>query len=171
MNNAFKEMLEVGEIGEVAAERLLPQLYPNYKLIDVRQQANWQEKDVDYLLALAADVISLEVKTDRRMGETGNIYVELVSNVGTGRKGWFYYCQAEQIAFYDTENEELHIVSYSDLQQTMKTAYAREITITAYEGNGYTKQRKGALLPIRELAKAPTYNKYSCATYREEIAV
>lgn len=45
---------------------------------------------------------TIEVKTDNLFNTTGNICFELISNISTGRKGWYHMCDADLLIVYTT---------------------------------------------------------------------
>lgn len=45
---------------------------------------------------------TIEVKTDNYCNTTGNICFELISNVETGRTGWYNMCDADLLVVYTT---------------------------------------------------------------------
>lgn len=69
---------------------------------------------------------TLEVKTDTRAHETGNVILELVSNVGTGRQGWAYSTVADYLGYLCTGDSRLIIIPMSRLRERLKEDWHSE---------------------------------------------
>lgn len=66
---------------------------------NVERDPAYQTKDIDLLWRTGAGEISLEVKGDRH-DETGNLFLETISNADTGSPGCFLYTEAAFIFYY-----------------------------------------------------------------------
>lgn len=96
----FNELLEEGRKGELAVKKLLEDR--GWRVYDVTDNPSYQERDIDLLILSGDTIKSVEVKTDNKHNSTGNICFELVSNLNTGRKGWYYTCDADFLIVYTT---------------------------------------------------------------------
>lgn len=105
MTKNFVDSLAVGAIGENKVAAHLKSRGHNIK--DVTQDREYQKKDIDFLLSNAAgQTCSLEVKYDRNMNKTGNFLFELEKIYdGWESAGWFTYCEADYICFFDAIEE------------------------------------------------------------------
>ena len=60
---------------------------------------------------------TLEVKNDLRSETTGNLFIETFCRYNVSRmgQGWYYYCQADYLAFVQEEKRIAHIITRNDL--------------------------------------------------------
>ena len=74
---------------------------------DLRDDEKWRKADVDFSI----DGRLVEVKTDYRMNQTGNIFLEngISYAKGGNRDGWFKQTQAEYLAFVDAKTNKIYI--------------------------------------------------------------
>lgn len=92
----------------------------------------------------------VQYKADSRAGETGNAFVETVSNDRTGTPGWVHTCKADYILYYIVGWELVYVLEPAELRRRLygwKARY-REVTVA---NKGY--QTHGLLVPLDELEK------------------
>lgn len=70
----FKDDLAVGKRGEKAVAAAL--LKRGHTITDVSNDAEYQDKDIDFMLCKNDVVVSLEVKNDIKSNTTGNVFIE-----------------------------------------------------------------------------------------------
>ncbi len=63
---------------------------------------------------------TLEVKCDKRSHETGNICLELLSNMGSGRPGWLYSTPSNFIAYLCQKTGRLLIFETEGLRRAVR---------------------------------------------------
>lgn len=89
-----------------------------FKVIDVSDNPEYQKKDIDFLLSNGYSNISVEVKSDTRLFETGNIAIELAMYRKTGYyPGWYHYCDADIICYCDLIDSVAYYIDWRDLKQ------------------------------------------------------
>ena len=95
----FSESLSCGKIGEEMVAAALQKR--GYIVLDVSSCRDYQNKDIDFLVSKNKQKTTLEVKNDRRSEETGNVYIETynTNNASRNNAGWFFYCEADFLAF------------------------------------------------------------------------
>jgi hypothetical protein len=94
----FADSLKIGQDGEAHISYALSRL--GYKLIDVRNDASYQDIDID-LIGRKDDVeTTFEIKTDTYTAKTGNIYYETVSNVEANVPGWTSKTKAQTLLYF-----------------------------------------------------------------------
>lgn len=161
----FQKSLKVGEVGEEAVKRIFTNLWPRYTLVDVRDNPEYQRKDIDFLYLSPMRFVgnkSIEVKTDTVMARTGNIYLECMDNCNTGRKGWFYASEADYLCYYDYHNDELYVIELAELRWLVKRVPTREVVMRDYNpATGYYKEGRGLVMKKEELTKAESYYCYT----------
>lgn len=64
----------------------------------------------------------IEVKTDLRLYETGNLYIELENTHSKEGKGWFNFSEADIIAYcnYGAPAKEIYLFSFDDLRTVIE---------------------------------------------------
>ena len=97
----------VGDVGEAVCKNGLEAC--GFQVQDVSRNPDYYEKD-DLIATKNGKSYFIEVKTDTRAHETGNLVVELISNVEAKRTGWFNYCKYNKYFFYLANSNELIIV-------------------------------------------------------------
>lgn len=97
----------VGDVGEAVCKNVLEAC--GFQVQDVSRNPDYYEKD-DLIATKNGKSYFIEVKTDTRAHETGNLVVELISNVEAKRTGWFNYCKCNKYFFYLANSNELIIV-------------------------------------------------------------
>lgn len=117
------------------------------ELIDVRDNPYYQTMDIDYLMVdKDGNKSTLEVKADKNMGDTGNLFIEMYSDRDVVRKpGWFETTQAEYLCFYDTANRKGYIISHAIIASLLDEYKIPEQEMYDYEDN---KHRGYKLLPM-----------------------
>lgn len=97
----------VGDVGEAVCKNVLEAC--GFQVQDVSRNPDYYEKD-DLIATKNGKSYFIEVKTDTRAHETGNLVVELISNMEAKRTGWFNYCKCNKYFFYLANSNELIIV-------------------------------------------------------------
>ena len=119
-------------------------------LIDVSENPKWFEAGADLIEETPNELILIDVKCDERMGETGNVAVELIeisSLNGFIKKGWAYK-NLHYIYYVDWKNK----INYKlKLGQLLQETFAK----SRYGFSAYHPQEKyftlGVLVPVKEL--------------------
>lgn len=124
-----------------------------HKVDDKTNDKDYWGKDIDFIVTnpRTGETRTIEVKTDTRLYETGNLYIELENVHSKGGKGWYYFSEADIIAYcdYSAPDREIYLFSFEDLRATVnKREYA-----TAKCG----ADSKGILVPLRELKEVPSF--------------
>ena len=162
-NLSFSQKKAIGRVGEEAAKKVFERIMPTYNIIDVSGESYYQKQDIDFLLSTGiegVDVLSVEVKTDRQMGKTGNLCLETITNTVGRKKGWYHTSKADIICFYDTQNDELHIVDFQELKAAVNSTQHREKTIYEWEGP-FLKSAICLIVSKEVFGKCPTYGRHT----------
>lgn len=146
MTNFFTDL----ERGKVAEEEVATYLTNRgNKLTDVRDNKEFQKKDIDYLVEdRDGRKGSLEIKGDTKFSSTGNIFIEdgcYYPSSGM-RKGWSQYCEADYICLYDNNKKIGLIFNWPQLREYAKKD-GRNITWDDWKdgSTGYA-----TLVPIKD---------------------
>lgn len=111
--NQFYIDLKRGEVGEDKVISILKQR--GHNIVDVRAAAEYQKADIDFLV----DGRSCEVKTDYRIWETGNLFLEDYISYKSKepyRGGFFRTSEAEYLFYIDIHNDVLYIYKMEELR-------------------------------------------------------
>lgn len=75
---------------------------------DVSDNPDYWSKDVDLIATKDEDSRKVEIKADNYIDTTGNLNLEL-SNITRGNAGWFNFTQADFLAVYANQTEDIYI--------------------------------------------------------------
>lgn len=152
--NLFQEQLKEGKVGETLVYNWLTSR--GYHVYDVSNDADWQAKDVDFLAFSADDVLKIEVKKDNNANWSGNVICELVSDMKTGKDGWFRTCKADRLIVVMAPSKFL-VIDLPTMQrriETGKLAWDSIRDLQFQESNHYYKDSRCGLIKISELISA-----------------
>ena len=139
----FSESLQEGGYGEHAIWNLLMKQAWVRSVVDVRDDLEFQKKDIDFLVEnLRRQFTSIEVKTDFKAHETGNLVYELSTS---NNIGCFEKTQAKYIVYFVPELKEAYWINVKALRTYIHKVRPDERKM----GDNAT----GFLLPISELKK------------------
>lgn len=139
----FNESLKSGLIGELIVWNALGHLESVKRVIDVRDDKRFQMMDVDFLVEMSSrQYIWLEVKTDYKATETGNIAYELRTS---GNIGCFEKTKADVIAYYVPTSGYIYLIKAKELRMYVRNAN--------YPIRRMGDASEGYLLPISELER------------------
>ena len=145
---AFDECLMTGGYGEHAVWNILTNQPKVRVIVDVRKDKRFQAKDIDFLVEdEKQQFTSVEVKTDFKAHETGNIVYELTTS---GNVGCFEKTQADYIAYFVPKTKQVHMINVKALRWYIEQVKPSEIRM----GDNAT----GYLIPIANLIKAKVIN-------------
>lgn len=108
--NKFQQDLRTGSIGEESVLQFLKVSKSTKNIMDVRYDKFFQELDVDFIQETHNNEFrKIEVKTDTKAHNTGNLAYEHTSNKHYNTIGCFEKTKADYIFYYLTENKNLYI--------------------------------------------------------------
>lgn len=94
-----------------------------HEVISVTDDKEYQKKDIDCLLEHDGVKATLEIKSDTKMHNSGNLFFEEgFDRVSGFRKGWFNYCEADFICFYDGIADCGYMVDFRKAKEIIKAA-------------------------------------------------
>ena len=110
----FEDRLEVGKSGEA----VIADWFRNRgnTVVDVSDDKSYWSKDIDFIITNKDNqTFTVEVKTDYFINKTHNLFFEGVYYKESGdRLGWFYYCQADYVVFYDINRAKLFVYDFAN---------------------------------------------------------
>ena len=100
-----------------------------YLIIDHADDPVYQDKDIDLEFGRPdGQMFSMEIKSDTRMHETGNIVIELGMHRETGFcEGWFHKCQADVLCFYDVVGLVVYLIDWQRLKYAIENGEGKHI--------------------------------------------
>ena len=118
----FEELLEPIKAGEFELKQKLRDL--GYIVKDVSNEPVYWHKDIDLLVTDTERHIemSMEVKYDKLMAQTGNLFVESKNPRSTNGAGWLKFCQADLLAYGDAVNEVFYCFSFQKFKDYINNA-------------------------------------------------
>lgn len=124
------------------------------RVVDVSQDKAYQKIDIDFLVYKNGKSTTLEVKKDKSLYRTGNIFIECGFQRGNYYSaGWIKYCQADYICYYDTTAAKGIIVDRVKLISLLEKG-----KVIDFYDKIDDKQRKAILLPLYLAKNAIIYN-------------
>lgn len=107
-------------------------------VIDVSQDKAYQKIDVDFLVRKDGQETTLEVKKDKNLFRTGNLFFEVGFMKGNYyTAGWLSKCQAQYLCYYDTAKRHGVIIDFPNtLPLLEKYAVERHFKDTVDGGCG-----------------------------------
>ena len=137
----FQDSLREGGYGEHAIWNLFIKQPWVRNVVDVRDDKDFQEKDIDFLIEdRNRQFTPVEVKTDFKAHETGNIVYEATTS---NHIGCFEKTQAKYIMYFIPEKKEAHMIDVVALRTYLHEVRPEEKKM----GDNST----GFLLPIEDL--------------------
>ena len=140
----FENSLREGESGEHIVWNILSKSQDVRSIVDVRQDKFFQEMDIDFLVENSARQFTpIEVKTDYKAHDTGNIVYELSTS---GHIGCFEKTKARYIYYYVPGDQVVYMIDVKAMRTYVHQSRPEEKNM----GDNAT----GFLLPIRDLKEA-----------------
>ena len=152
--NLFQQQLKEGKTGEELVYNWLTSR--GYHVYDVSDDVDWQAKDVDFLAFSADDVLKIEVKKDNNANWTGNVICELVSNMKTGKDGWWLTCKADRliVVMAPTKYLVIDLPTMQHLIDTGELVWDSIKDLQFQESSHYYKDSRCGLIKISKLISA-----------------
>lgn len=143
----FSYDLEKGKCGEQLVKAALTNL--GHTVEDVSDIREYQQKDIDFLLTKNNTSTTLEVKNDIKSCSTGNIFIETYNRNNYSRNylGWYYYCEADYLAFVQEKFGRALIISRYEIVQLVEGG--RFKTFHSFD-------TAGVCIPVNEIEKRAT---------------
>lgn len=118
-----------------------------YQITDVTDKPQYWYKDIDFLVTnpYTDFTFSFEVKWDRRLADTKNLYLETENPRSKGGAGWFVFCEADYLAYGDAVNNCFYIFKMEELRAYVRKNY-RSIPKKSTTDGSY-----GLIVPLENL--------------------
>lgn len=159
----FSDEVKKGKEGEAAASSFLSAM--GYSVEDVSDNPDYFKSDIDLIAAKGDEVMTIEVKSDYRISQTGNLCVEIWNDITRNSKGWLFYTQATNIFFVDVRQAVIHAVRTEELRQLYRKNHFSHYDRDQLENDEYYKRAQLCLIP---LAAAQTLEHYNYIDLKKE---
>lgn len=107
-----KDTFSIGREGEMDIQDYFRR--HGCRVEDLSDDPEYRAKDIDMrVIPPSGRPYTVEVKTDRRAHETGNIIIEYEMDRMQGQKsGWWYFCEADVLCFYIEQTRQALFLSW-----------------------------------------------------------
>lgn len=125
-----------------------------YEVEDTTLNPDFWSKDIDFIARKGNEEITIEVKWDNCISDSGNMFIEIITDIDKGKQGWFEFCQADYIFYGDSQNNLFYVFKTDDLRQ-----FLRENKTQSRKAPDYNYQKKvkkvsqGQLVPIKDFSQ------------------
>lgn len=139
----FKDDKQLAIIGEFVVWNALQDLKDVKKVIDVREDRRFQEWDVDLLIENdERQFFGIEVKTDWKTFETGNVIFETES---FGKIGCLERTKADYVAFFVPQSGNIYLCDTKELKKCAKSGN--------YPTKPMGQETLGIIVPLGDLER------------------
>lgn len=113
----FEKQLARGATGEAKVKEFLES--KGNVVVDVSKREEYFAKDIDFII----NGRTVELKTDYRINQTGNLFLEdkIEYRKGDSANGWFNTCEAEFLFVLNINDNELYIYNLADLRRYVES--------------------------------------------------
>lgn len=142
----LEEMFEPVHPGEYELKWMLREY--GYKVRDVSMEPEYWHEDVDLIATnlFTEEETKIEVKWDKRLADTGNLFIETINPKGEYGKGWFKICKADILAYGDAINKIFYFVNFKALQEYIEKSAATLEERKTWDGS------IGYIVPLSEVS-------------------
>ena len=164
----FLELVSRGKQGENAFINWCKN--NNIEYVDLSDNTYWQKRDVDFACRYNGTIKTVEVKTDTRLGQTGNFAIEFYQHYANtyfnSEFGWAFMSKADMFATYDSINKRLYIYNVNDLLLYCVGYQEKYRFMKFYDkmNSGKTKCRYVELMKMQDFV-------YWCNKYNKPIII
>lgn len=152
----FSKEASKGRKGEAVAASFLSSI--GYQVENVSNNPDYFKADIDLIATKGEEVMKVEVKSDYRISETGNVCVEIWNDKNRNSKGWLFYTQATHIFFVDVRKGVIHAVRAQELKQLYEQNNFHHYDRSQLEDGEYPKLAQLCLIPVADLEQLEHYN-------------
>ena len=129
----------------------------NYEVINVSNEPDYWDKDIDCISVnpITKNVATHEIKWDKRIAETGNLYIEIKNPRSRNGQGWFYFCEADLLAYGDAYNKVFYVIDMKQLKEYIEKNKDNLHIVSTFDGS------EGYALPLENIKDLITDEIYS----------
>lgn len=118
-----------------------------YQVTDVTDKPQYWYKDIDFFVTnpYTERTFSFEVKWDRRLADTHNLYLEVENPRSKDGAGWFSFCEADYLAYGDANNNCFYIIPMAELKEYVAENLTSITTKSTSDGS------RGLIIPLENI--------------------
>ena len=109
---------------------------------DVSNEPSFWALDIDLIAQKDNSIATIEVKTDSRIAQTRNFFLEIENPRSKGGAGWFEFTKADLLYYLDSQNLVVYVFQMDQLKKFVKRNRRNLRTAAVYDGAA------GLLLPL-----------------------
>lgn len=136
--------------GELEAMEVLGRA--GYEVELVSGDCEYWYKDIDIIAQKDTTVETIEVKWDRRISKTSNLFIEHTSDYEQHKAGWYKFCEADYLLYGDWINGIFYKIPFDEVKRLIaartKRGIIKEKSAIEYHLNGKQKTSIGYILPL-----------------------
>lgn len=139
--------------GEANAKKYLES--NGWKVIDQTNNSDYWSKDIDFTIVKnnPHTRFNVEVKWDNRISDTGNMFIEYITDLENSKEGWFEFCQADYIFYGDSRNNLFYVFQMDDLRKYLSASIVdKRIALDTNTKGIVKKVSQGFLVPIDDFS-------------------
>lgn len=112
--------MNTGKQGEALFKQIMQS--KGYQVQDVSDNPDYWYKDIDFIITSPTSGLTktFEVKWDSKIGQTGNLYLELTNVHSKCGQGWYKFCEADYVAYGDARAHLFYILPLGQLRERVK---------------------------------------------------
>lgn len=156
VTNNFNISFGFGKTGEAAVASLFAS--NGFSVTDLTDNPEYFHRG-DIKASKDSQDLYIEVKTDAAAATTGNLVIELITNMANKTDGWFKTSTADKYAFYLAQTDEVILIDANELRTNYKQALHRIITTQELTPDNYYKQSVIGLLSIKHLKNLSSFRR------------
>ena len=123
-----------------------------FQIIDRRDSPDYWKKDIDFTAVKDGTSHEIEVKWDSRIGRSGALFFELLTDIQANRPGWANYTEADYIFYGDAGKMVFYVFPVSAMRDYLREHRGEYETRIATDYDRRTgrvrKQSLGAVVPL-----------------------
>jgi hypothetical protein len=133
-----------GELGE----RVLDSFFSKWFSVEPVSM-EWQWRGIDRFFSCDGSRMGVQYKTDSQAGGTGNIFIEVWSNVESGRLGWAHTSEADKLAYLIPSSRLIYWSTMGFIRESL-SVWGKLYPIKEAANEHY--HSRGILVPVRTFA-------------------
>lgn len=153
--------MQIGTYGELD---FISYFSNRYEIEDVRLNEEYWARDIDFILTSkeTGAARTVEVKTDNRIFQTGNLFIETENPRSANGLGWFNFCEADIVCYYDFVQKIFHFFTMEELRKYVEEEKDSILKRCTWD------MSVGMVIPLSEVEKFESYKRVY--VYGREVA-
>lgn len=150
----FQDQLKVGKIGEAKLDKFFKEIIG--MTIEYATKKQELSMGIDRIFSKNGRECYVEYKTDEKAVQTGNLFIETLSNSKNCKLGWVLTSQADRIVIL--VGSTIYLMKLSELKEHIKT---KGMKYRIGYSHNPTYMSEGRLMPIKDLVNIKSLREYT----------